>query len=60
MKKTTTKEELLTVKEAATKLRVAPLTIYRAVEAGRLRVRRVGRLIRISDGALADFTGDQQ
>lgn len=56
MQNITQNEELLTVKEAAKQLRVAPLTIYRAVETGRLKAQRVGKLIRITDEALADFT----
>lgn len=56
----TTKNELLTVKEAAAQLRVAPVSIYRAVEAGRLKAKRVGKLIRISSTAIADFTGGNQ
>jgi excisionase family DNA binding protein len=56
MQNTTQIENLLTVKEAADQLRVAPLTIYRAVESGRLKAQRVGKLIRITSEALADFT----
>lgn len=60
MQTTTQSEELLTVKEVALRLRVAPLTIYRAVETGRLKAQRIGKLIRITGEALADFTGGQQ
>jgi len=56
MQTTTQSGELLTVKEAATRLRVAPLTIYRAVWTGQLKAQRIGKLIRITGEALADFT----
>jgi excisionase family DNA binding protein len=38
---------LLTVKEAAAELRVSDRTVYRAIEAGSIPARRVGRLLRI-------------
>ncbi len=48
--------EVFTVEEVATQLRVHKLTVYRAIKSGKLEAQRVGKLIRITDEALADFT----
>lgn len=47
--------DLLTVKDVAELLRVTPMTVYRAIEAGKLAHVRFGRSIRISRDALEDY-----
>ena len=47
--------ELLTVREAAAELRVAPITIRRHIAAGRLAAVRVGRSVRIDRAAIERF-----
>jgi excisionase family DNA binding protein len=49
-------EPLLTIKEAAEKLRLSPKFIYRAIEADELGCHRFGRVIRVSRSDLARFT----
>lgn len=49
---------MLTVQEAADRLKVSESTIYALVKAGRLRSHRVGLgrgVIRISDSAIVDY-----
>lgn len=46
---------LLTVKEAAAFLRLAPDTVYRATKAGKLPHARIGRSIRFSQEALEEY-----
>ena len=48
-------DDLLTVKEAAELLKLTPMTVYRAVEEGRLQHLRFGRTIRIPREALNSF-----
>jgi excisionase family DNA binding protein len=49
--------ELLTVEEVAKRLRVAPVTVRRHIAAGRLPAVRVGRLVRVEEGAVAQLIG---
>lgn len=47
---------MLTVTEVATKLRLAPRTVYRLIQAGELRAVRVsGNRLRIEEEALQKF-----
>jgi len=48
-------DEILTVEEAARKLKVSPKTIYRAVEKGELRASRIGRTLRIRETDLVEY-----
>jgi excisionase family DNA binding protein len=55
-----TGDSFLTVKEAATRLRVSPMTVYRLIYAKRLTPNNVGTgpvkpRLRISEQALAEF-----
>ena len=45
----------LLVSEAAKAARVSPWTIRREIREGRLRARRIGRLVRILDADLAEW-----
>jgi excisionase family DNA binding protein len=45
-----------TVEEVAAHLKLRPITIYRAVSAGRLDALRIGRQIRIPQESLEAFT----
>lgn len=47
---------LLTVKEVADRLRVAPITVRRHIAAGRLPAVRVGRLVRVEEASVVRFT----
>jgi excisionase family DNA binding protein len=44
-----------TVHEIASRLRVSPMTIYRAVAAEELHALRIGRSIRITERALDEY-----
>ena len=48
-------QRLLTAREVAAALRVSPMTVYRMVDAGALRALRVGRQLRISAAAVAEY-----
>jgi excisionase family DNA binding protein len=50
-------DELLTVNEVAARLRVHRQTVYKAIWRGKLPVVRFGRAMRVSESALAEFTG---
>lgn len=47
--------KLLTVKEAAEALRVAPRSIYRYIDDGKLAVVQVGRKLLISEESLSEL-----
>jgi excisionase family DNA binding protein len=47
--------KLLTIEQVAERLQVATITVRRLVEAGEMRVTRVGRQIRISESALQEY-----
>ncbi|MEX0650186.1 MAG: helix-turn-helix domain-containing protein [Candidatus Andersenbacteria bacterium] len=49
------KEEFLTVQEAAKKLRVKPITIYRMARAGKLPAIKFGKSWRISSRRLSEM-----
>lgn len=51
----TNKENLLKVTEAAERLNVAPLTVYRAIKAGKIPAVRVGKLLRIRPADLEAY-----
>lgn len=51
----TTLPRFLLVSEAAKAARCSPWTIRREVAEGRLRARRIGRLVRILDEDLAEW-----
>jgi excisionase family DNA binding protein len=53
-------EPLLTIKEAAQKLRLSPKFVYRAIDAGELACHRFGRAIRISRADLVRFMGQHR
>jgi len=46
---------MLTVKEVAKELNFHPMTVYRLIKSGELKVVRIGRTIRIEESALKDF-----
>lgn len=50
-------EEFFKVRELATKLKVAPVTIYKMVSRGKLPAVRVGRSIRFDPAALDGVLG---
>lgn len=52
-------EEVLTVEEAARFLKVDPATVQRELKKGRLPGARVGRIWRISRGALTEYLAGQ-
>ena len=52
-------DDLLTVREVADLLRVTPMTVYRAIEAGTLKHLRFGRTIRIARSDLEEYTQAQ-
>jgi len=47
--------ELLTLDEVAEKLRVSRRTVERLVDAGRIRVLRVGRRVRVAETELETY-----
>jgi excisionase family DNA binding protein len=52
---------LLTIKDVAERLQVSGRTIHRLIAAGELTVCRIGRSVRVSEGALKAFlTGADQ
>lgn len=46
---------LLKVSEVAERLRVSKMTVYRLIEAGEMKSVRIGRSIRISGAAFAEY-----
>ena len=48
-------EEILTVEQAARRLKVSPKTVYRTVEKGELRASRIGRALRVREGDLVEY-----
>lgn len=46
---------MLTVKEVAQSLRMHPITVYRLVQKGELKVVRIGKAIRIEEADLKKF-----
>ena len=50
-------KELLTVKEVAEWLRVTPITVYRMVKQGRLKVHHVGKQLRFRREDIYAFLG---
>lgn len=53
----TVPERFYTVAEVAQRLRVTEKTVRNHIRDGRLRVSRVGRSVRIDDGALREYLG---
>jgi excisionase family DNA binding protein len=51
-------EQLFTVKEAAGYLRISEASVYKHIDAGRLKASRVGGVYRIQQSALAKFLRD--
>ena len=49
--------ELLTVGEVAARLRVSPVTVRRLIKSGALEAVRIGRLVRVTPEAVADYKG---
>lgn len=52
-----THEELLTVAEAARRLKICEATVRRAISDGRIKAGRKGRIIRIPATAIDEFLG---
>ena len=50
---------LLTTNEVARRLAVAPLTVYRLTKLGRLRPRRIGRLLRFEEADVERFLREE-
>lgn len=48
-------ERLLTIADVADRCRVSPRSVRRWIDDGRLRVIRLGRNVRVSEGDLANF-----
>lgn len=55
MHQTAERTEVLTVREAAERLRVAPVSVYKMVRVGRLRAVRIGAAIRIPADEIERF-----
>jgi excisionase family DNA binding protein len=50
---------LLTATEVARRLAVVPLTVYRLTKLGRLRPRRIGRLLRFEENDVERFLREE-
>ena len=50
---------LLTANEVARRLAVVPLTVYRLTKLGRLRPRRIGRLLRFEEADVERFLREE-
>lgn len=50
-----TEEKFYTVEEVAKILKVNPMTVYRRVKEGKLKVYKVGRVFRISEESLKNY-----
>ncbi|OIP35117.1 MAG: hypothetical protein AUK27_05480 [Deltaproteobacteria bacterium CG2_30_66_27] len=50
---------LLTANEVARRLAVVPLTVYRLTKLGRLRPRRIGRLLRFEEADVERFLHEE-
>jgi len=50
---------LLTANEVARRLAVVPLTVYRLSKRGRLRPRRIGRLLRFEEADVERFLREE-
>lgn len=50
-----TEEKFYTVEEVAKTLKVNPMTVYRRVKEGKLKVYKVGRVFRISEESLKNY-----
>jgi excisionase family DNA binding protein len=46
---------LLTVREVAEMMRVSKMTVYRLIDSGDLRAKRIGRGFRIPEKAVVDY-----
>ncbi|OQA93936.1 MAG: Helix-turn-helix domain protein [Microgenomates group bacterium ADurb.Bin219] len=50
-----TEEKFYTVEEVAQILKVNPMTVYRRVKEGKLKVYKVGRVFRIGEKSLQNY-----
>lgn len=50
-----TEEKFYTVEEVAKTLKVNPMTVYRRIKEGKLKVYKVGRVFRISEESLKSY-----